>query len=100
MDDRQEREAALHSLSQHEKEILELCEDTVEVLDALEELEIITREEKDDANDSEDYSTVLSKLNERMSSNPSFFVDFCCHLQRLGESNVTSLAESLLGELT
>ena len=100
MDDRQEREAALHSLSIHSKEILDLCEDSVEVLDAFEKLEIITRDEKDYANVNDDYSTVLTKLSERMNSNPGFFVDFCCHLQSLGESNVTSLADSLLGEPT
>ena len=93
-----EREAALHSLSIHEEELLELCKDTVEVLDAFQELEIITQEEKDDANDSEDYSTVLAKLSERMNDNPSSFVNFCYRLRDLGESNVTSTADSLLGE--
>ena len=98
MDDRQEREAALYSLSKYNEEILRLCEDSVEVLDAFEVLEIISTEEKDDANANDDYSTVLGKLSERMDNNPSFFVDFCCHLQGLGESSIKSLAESLLGE--
>lgn len=104
MDDRLDREAALHSLSMHREEIAGICENTVEVLDAFEQLEIITRDEKDHANESEDYSTVLRKLSERMNSNPSFFVEFCSHLQDLGasegEPSITSLAKNLVGEPT
>lgn len=101
MDDRQERVAAQYSLSTHNEAILEVCEDNVELLDALEELEIITTDEKDDAFENDDYNTVLGRLSERIDSNPGYFVDFCSHLQSLGESpqsSVKTLAGSLLGE--
>lgn len=98
MDDRMEREAAQYSISVHREDILELCDDSVELLDAFEQLNIITTEEKDDANANEDYDAVLGRLSERMDSDPEFFVDFCRYLKSLEESSAKILADSLLRE--
>ena len=99
MDDRLEREAALKSLSIHNEELLQSCKDNADMLDAFEELEIITEEEKDDVNamdDSEGYGSVIDKLRTKISEgDPSFFVKFCQHIKKVDE--LESLAESLLG---
>ena len=98
MDDRLEREAALHSLSIHNEELLQSCKDNADMLDAFEELEIITEEEKDDVNDSdnEDYGSVIDKLRAKIEADPNFFVRFCQHTKKV--EDLESLAESLLGE--
>lgn len=96
MDDRLEREAALCSLSIHSEELLRSCKENVDMLDTLEELEIITENEKDDANDSEDYSSVVDKLVTKIEGDPGFFENFCLHIKKVEE--LESLADSLLGE--
>ena len=96
MDDRLEREAALHSLSIHSEDLLRSCKENVDMLDSFEELEIITEEEKDDVNDSENYSSVIDKLRTKIDDDPSFFESFCQHIKKVDE--LGSLADSLLGE--
>lgn len=96
MDDRQERKAALESLSCHKNEIFTLCKETVDMLDAFEELKIISEEEKEDANDREDYSDVVKKLQSKIENDPNFFEHFCSHIQNMGD--LKQLAEHLLGE--
>ena len=98
MDDRFEKEAALHSLSIHSEELVSSCRENVDVLDAFEDLEIITEDEKDDANESEDYSIVMDKLRAKVEGDPSFFESFCQHIKKVDE--LESLADSLLGEFT
>ena len=97
MDDRLEREAALYALSVLNEEVLTSCQEDVEMLDALEELGIITGEEKDDANENEEYGGVIEKLRGKIDADPCFFVEFCRHIQPLEE--LQSLAKRLLGEL-
>lgn len=96
MDDRLEREAALQSLSIHSEELVRSCKENVDMLEAFEELEIITEDEKDDANDSEDYSSVMDKLRAKIEGDPSFFESFCQHIKKVDE--LESLADKLLGE--
>ena len=96
MDDRQEREAALESLSSHSHDVLSLCSDSVEMLDAFEELAIIDEEEKEDANDNEDYGGVIKKLHARVEEDPSFFLEFCRHIQN--KDDLAGLAQKLLGK--
>ena len=96
MDDRLEREAALQSLSIHSEELLRSCIENADMLDAFEELEIITEDEKDDANDSEDYSSVMDKLRAKVEGDPNFFERFCLHIRKVEE--LESIADSLLGE--
>lgn len=95
MDDRQERLAALNTLSSFEKEITSSCNESFDMLEAFENLEIITEEEKDDANDEQDYSGVMDKLRTKVDSDPNFFVEFCRHIQRSDE--LSELAGKLLG---
>ncbi len=96
MDDRLEIEAALHSLSIHNEELLRSCKENVDMLDTFEELEIITEDEKDDVNDSENYSRVIDKLRTKIEADPSFFVTFCQHIKKMEE--LENLADRLLGE--
>ena len=96
MDDRLEREAALQSLSIHSEELIRSCKENVDMLEAFEELEIITEDEKDDANDSEDYSSVMDKLRAKVEGDPSFFESFCQHIKKVDE--LENLADKLLGE--
>lgn len=98
MDDRLEREAALYSLSSLNREVLKSFEDGVEMLDALEEVKVITGEEKDDANEKEEYHVVLEKLKEKIDADPNFFVVFCRHIQQ--QEELRSLSKRLLGEST
>ena len=95
MDDRLEREAALQSLSIHSEELLRSCKENVDMLDAFEDLEIITEDEKDDANDNGDYSSVMDKLRAKVEGDPSFFERFCLQIKKLDE--LESLADNLLG---
>ena len=97
MDDRQERQAALDSLCRYNDEIIGLCKSSVDMLDALEQLGVITEEEKDDANDTEDYSGAISKLMEKIEKDPNFFVDFCRRIQC--EDDLSNLARNLLGRV-
>ena len=96
MDDRLEREAALQSLSIHSEELVRSCKENVDMLEAFEELEIITEDEKDDANDSEDYSSVMDKLRAKVKDDPSFFESFCQQIKKVDE--LENLADRLLGE--
>ena len=98
MDDRLEREAALRSLSVHGEELLRSCEMNVDMLDSFEEMEIITEDEKDDANDSGDYGRVIDKLRTKIDADPSFFESFCRHIKKVDE--LKSLADKLLGKFT
>ena len=98
MDDRLEREAALRSLSIHSEELVSSCRENVDVLDAFEDLGIITEDEKDDANESEDYSIVMDNLRAKVEGDPSFFESFCQHIKNVDE--LESLADNLLGEFT
>ena len=99
MDDRREREAALIAFSSHSEEIIGLCKDGVDLLDVFEELKIITEEEKDDANDREDYDCVMDKLREKIDTDPNFLVDsFCRRIRQVEE--LSSLAGKLVGKLT
>lgn len=97
MDDRLERQAALAAISEHNDEILRCCEESADMLDALEELKVISQKEKDDANESEDYDLVVPRLREKIKIDPSFFNRFCHHITRKKE--LSNLAESLVGEL-
>ena len=96
MDDRHERRAALDSLSEHYSDIATACKETVEMLDALEEFDIIDEEEKEDANDTEDYSSVIEKLQEKVNGDPNFFVEFFRHIQ--SNNDLRYLGEILLGK--
>ena len=98
MDDRLERDAALTALSCYREEIIVSCKDGVDLLDVFEELKIITEEEKDDANDREDYGCVMDKLREKIDTDPNFLVEFCCHIQQVEE--LRSLAGKLRGKHT
>ena len=95
MDDRQERQAALESLCRYNDEIIGSCKSSADMLDAFEQLGVITEEEKDDANDTEDYSGAISKLKEKIDEDPNFFVVFCRHIQ--SEDDLSGLARNLLG---
>lgn len=96
MDDRVERVAALYALSSYEGEILELCGDCVEAMDAFEELNIITTEQKDAAYEDGDFTCVITKLREKINADPGFFVDICRHIKQIEE--LSSIADTLLGE--
>ena len=99
MDDRLERDAALTALSCYREEIIVSCKDGVDLLDVFEELKIITEEEKDDANDREDYGCVMDKLREKIDTDPNFLVDsFCRRIRQVEE--LSSLAGKLVGKLT
>ena len=79
MDDSQEKKAALEALSRYEDKIIERCkEDPTEILEALNELKVITEEEMDEATtDSEEYDGIISKFKARVEENPTLFQDFC-----------------------
>lgn len=96
MDDRVDREAALYALSSYKEEILGLCRDCVEALDAFEELNVITTDEKDVAYEREDFTCVITKLTEKIKQDPGFFVEFCLHIKKIEE--LSSIADILLGE--
>lgn len=98
MDDRQERKGALNSLSFHMSKILDLCKNNADMLEALEELEIISEEEMEDANDREDYGTVLEKLRSKIDKDPNFIVEFCRRLQSLDDDELAGLGKNILGE--
>ena len=85
MDDRLEREAALGALSSLNEEILKLCEEGVEMLDAFQELDVISQGEKDDANENDDYGDALEKLKKRIDKDPNFIVVFCSHIKQVKE---------------
>lgn len=97
MDDRLEREAALSALSSLDEEILRLCEESVEMLDAFQELKIISQDEKDDANENEDYDHALKKLREKVVADPNFIVVFCNHIKHVKE--LSDFAKRLNGKL-
>ena len=98
MDDRFERQAALSAITRHSEEILRCCEETVEVLDALEELNVLSLEEKDYANEENDYSEVVPRLKKNIEIDPGFFNKFCrCITQK---KELSDLAKGLVGELT
>lgn len=97
MDDRKERQAALDTLSSFESNIISSCKESFDMLEAFEKLEIITEEEKDDANDEQDYSSVIDKLRTKVESDPNFFVKFCCYIQSSEE--LSMLAKELLGRI-
>ena len=100
MDDRFERQAALAAISSHKDEILRFCQEDVDLLDALEELTVITQEEKDKANESDKYGLVIPKLEEKINLDPSFFIKFCHHIsQNNQKKDLLNLAKSLVGEL-
>ena len=96
MDDRVERDAALYAIWSHEKEILELCGECGEAMDAFEEINIITMAEKDDAYEKDDFTCVITKLKEKINADPGFFVQFCLHIKQIEE--LSSIASTLLGE--
>ena len=98
MDDRLEREAALHSLSVHSEELLRSCKKDVDMLDSFEDLGIITEDEKDEANDSGDYASLVDKLRAKIDADPSFFESFCRHIKKVDE--LKSLADRLLSKFT
>ena len=96
MDDRVEREAALSALSSYEGEILRLCGECVEAMDAFEELNIITTDEKDAAYEDGGFTFAIAKLKEKITADPGFFVEFCRHIKKIEE--LSSIAATLLGE--
>ena len=100
MDDRLEKQAALAAISGHKGEILRCCDDAVDLLDALEELEVMSQEEKDNANEHEDYELVVPRLTQKIEIDPSFFNRFCHHIHVTQNKELSSLAEGLVGELT
>ena len=97
MDDRLERQAALESLCRYNDEIIGLCKSSVDMLDAFEQLGVITEEEKDDANDTEDYSGAIAKLRDKIQKDPNFFVAFFSHIQ--GVSDLRSLGIEIQGRV-
>ena len=97
MDDRFERQAALAAISSHKDEILSSCQEDVDLLDALEELTVITQNEKDKANESDEYGLVIPRLEEKIDLDPGFFNKFCHHISQKKE--LLNLAKSLVGEL-
>lgn len=98
MDDRLEKEAALCSLSRLSNEILKACQDVDEMLDALEDLKVINKEEKNDANKKDDYTGVIEKFRQKIDSDPSFFTDFCCHIT--GVQELSDIAVRLVGKIS
>jgi hypothetical protein len=96
MDDRVERDAALCAVSSYEEEILRLCGEYEEAMDAFEELGIITIGEKDEANEAEEFTCVITKLREKITLDPGFFVQFCRHIKKI--EGLSSIADTLLGE--
>ena len=98
MDDRVEKQAALNAISRHEDKILRCCEDAVDLLDALEELMVISQEEKDYANENEKYGLVVRRLKETIENDPSFFNRFCHHITQ--KKDLSSIAASLVGKRT
>ena len=91
-----ERDAALYTISSCEKDILELCGDCVVLLDAFEDMDIITAAEKDDAYENEDFTCVIAKLKEKINADPGFFMKFCLHIKQI--KGLSSIASTLLGE--
>ena len=98
MDDRNERKAALDALCNHYSDIAAACKENVDVLNAFEDFDIIDEEEKEDANDTEDYSSVIEKLQEKVNGDPNFFVEFFRHIQ--SKADLHDLGKTLLGECT
>ena len=68
------------------------------MLEALEKLEIISEEEMEDANDREDYGTVLEKLRSKIDKDPNFIVEFCRRLQSLDDDDLIGLGKNVLGK--
>ena len=97
MDDRLEREAALRSLDSLSDRILRACQDEDEMVDALEDLEVVTRGEKNDANEAGDYTGVIEKFRQRVDSDPGFFTKFCAHIQTI--EALSDIAVDLTSEL-
>lgn len=95
MDDRVERDAALYAILSYEKEILYLCGDCEEAMDAFEDLNMITTDEKDVANETEDFTCVIAKLKEKISTDPGFFMEFCLHIKQI--EGLNGIANTLLG---
>jgi predicted RNA-binding protein with EMAP domain len=100
MDDRREKQSALTAITKHSDEILRLCEETVDILDALEEMKVFSLKEKDYANEYDDYSQVIPKLTEKINIDLKFFTDFCSVLTKKEEESISSLGKVLAGELT
>ena len=96
MDDRHERKAALDSLGEHYSEIETACRENVELMETFEEFDLINEEEKEDANDKDDYTDVIEKLQEKINVDPNFFVEFFRHIQ--SKDDLRYLGETLLGE--
>ena len=96
MDDRFERQAALEAISSHKDEILDCCEEGIELLDALEALKLITQTEKDKANEDGDYGLVICRLTEKINEDPGFFNKFCHYITQKEE--LSDLATILGGE--
>lgn len=96
MDDRVERDAALYAIWSHEKDILDMCGDCEEAMDAFEEINIITTAEKDDAYEKDDFTCVITKLKEKINADPGFFVQFCLRIKEI--EGLSSIANTLLSE--
>jgi hypothetical protein len=96
MDDRVERDAALYAISSYEGEILRLCGDCEEAMDAFEELGIITTGEKDVAYEKDNFTCVITKLREKINIDPGFFMQFCLHVKQIKE--LSGIANTLIGE--
>lgn len=97
MDERVDRQAALTAIDNHCSDIRHYCQETVEMLDVLEELNIITLDEKDNANADGDYSSVIPKLKEKIKSNPHLFTTLCQLMTQ--NSELSRLGKDLGGKL-
>ena len=97
MDDSKEQKAALSAISKCEKLIVDKCKDEPDILQLLFDLGVITEEEQDDANDREEYSSVLSRFKDKVKDDSTVFLNFCSKLGKNCE-DVKDLVRSLQGK--
>lgn len=96
MEESSDQRAALAALSKSEQLFLDVCDQEPELLDKLEELQVITRKEKEVANDNGDFPDVLAKFRTKVIDDPQIFLDFCRKIRDLEDAK--ELSASLLGE--
>lgn len=96
MEESSDQRAALAALSKSEQLFLDVCDQEPEVLDKLEELQVITRKEKEVANNDCYFRNVLAIFRKKVINDPQIFLEFCRKIRDLEDAK--ELAASLLGE--
>lgn len=96
MEESSDQRAALSALSESEQLFLEVCDQEPELLEKLEQLQVITRREKEIANDKSDFRDVLAIFKRKVENDSQIFIDFCRNIRELDDAK--ELAANLLGE--